>query len=134
MPRTQPVAQPNTLDSAIAQFKHWRTHRTQRGKVPTELMEQALSLVGRYPLSNITTSLGLDFADFKRLCIQRGVVPGTPTPQTPTFVEVQPLLPPSTGNLPSIQIELLRSDGAAMRIHCAESDTAMQSIAQFLHG
>lgn len=134
MPRIQAVAQTNTLDAVIGHFKHWRTHRTRRGKVPAELMEQATSLVGRYPLSKITTSLGLDFADFKQHCKQRGLVTSQQKQQIPAFVEVPALLPYSTGHLASIQIELLRSDGTAMRIHCAESGTARQCIAQFLQG
>ncbi len=137
----------HTLETVVANFRHWRAHRTRRSKVPPELMEQAAALVGHYPVSKVSTSLGLDFNSFKRYCRQRSGIPlearATPRssraePLSTAFVEIQTPPPVSgfpPGNLAgATRLELRRSDGATLQIHCAEPSVAERCIAQFLQG
>ena len=135
----------HTLETVVANFRHWRAHRTRRSKVPPELMEQAAALVGHYPVSKVSTSLGLDFNGFKRYCRLRNGIPcEAPStrvrrakPVSTAFVEVQPLAPASglpEANRAAIRLELRRSDGATLQIQCAEPSVAERCIAQFLQG
>jgi hypothetical protein len=143
MPPVQAHTITHTLDTVIANFRQWRAHRIQRGRVPPELMEQAAALVGHYPLSKISTSLGLDFDGFKRYCRQRDGLPSRSTRSTrsklpsPAFVEVQ-TLPPAfgfdSGNPAAIHMELRRGDGATLQIHCTEPAALRHCIEQFLQG
>lgn len=131
MPPSQtPTPAPDSLHQVVEAFTHWRTQRKGRGRIPEALWEQALSLVGHYPVTKITAALGLDFSAFKQRCNDRDL-PLRKT-KAPAFVEVlASSAPPSPLALP-IHIEVARHDGTTLRLQCAEPTLALQCLAQFL--
>lgn len=50
----------STLEHVAGLFNQWRTHREKRCSTPEHLIEQALSLVGRYKKVQITQQLGIN--------------------------------------------------------------------------
>ncbi len=143
-----PTQSATTLQCVLDNFKHWRTNRVKRGKIPDDLMEQACSLVGHYPMTKITTELGLCFSKFRAYCINQGVIQppfdkssckqpktiGMQTHSQTTFVEVNTALqsvaqPMIDG---SIQMTLRRNDGSSLEIALSQASAAADLMAQFL--
>jgi len=48
------------LDEAKAQFYHWRTTRSKRGKIPEHLWDKVKLLIDHYHLTAITKALSLN--------------------------------------------------------------------------
>src|SRR3990167_3535569 len=118
-----PTQTPDPLHQAVEAFTHWRTQSKGRDRIPEPLWEQALSLVGHYPLTKITAALGLDFGAFKQRCSDRGL-PMRKT-KAPAFVQVLASTEPlSSPTLPA-HIEVSRQDGTTLRLQCAEPTLAL---------
>lgn len=46
-----------TLNDVKEHFDHWRTTRIKQSKIPYSLWSEVKTLIGRYPISQITTAL-----------------------------------------------------------------------------
>lgn len=46
-----------TLSDVKQHFDHWRTTRIKQSKIPDSLWNEVKTLIGRYPISQITTAL-----------------------------------------------------------------------------
>jgi len=138
-----------TLDLVINNFQHWRVNRVKKGKIPAELMEQAYSLVGHYPVTQITKGLGLCCSRFRAQCIGRGLIQprsrktASNKPKAVrqaksqvTFVEVNTASPPSALPLSAgpIRMVLHRTDEASLEIALSQTGAAAELMAQFLRG
>ncbi|MDH3602114.1 MAG: hypothetical protein OEU26_21085 [Candidatus Tectomicrobia bacterium] len=136
-----------TLDLVCINFQQWRIHRVKRGKIPAELMEQAYSLVGHYPVTKITKGLGLCCSRFRAQCIERGLIqhPSRKTaskkpkavkrPRSQvTFVEVNTASKPSALPLSDgpIRMALRRTDGTSLEIALSQTGAAAELMAQFI--
>jgi hypothetical protein len=84
--------EPTSLEEVQKQFDWWRANRQKRGAVPESLWEAALSLYPTYPLSRISTALGLDYGRLKRRVDEQRRDPAEPMPM---FVDLG-----FSGNLP----------------------------------
>ena len=115
-----------SLEDVISNFKHWRETRVKRGKVPDELMEQAFSLVGHYQSTKISSALGFCYSDFRKKCLERGLLKET---GKPTFIEVSA---PPTIQQTDIRFSVSRPDGTVMQIHVTDSRIAANLMGQFL--
>jgi len=134
-PQVTPIEPALTLDMVAEHFGQWRTTRSKRGKVPAELMEQALSLVGQYPITRITQTLGLCFSQFRARCLERGLLQPADRRSTVNFVEVQTRdAEPGIFAGNPIQLALNRADGTCLQITVAEVHAATELMSQFLKG
>ena len=126
----QPEPTHFTLSDVVNNFHHWRSTRTKRGKIPSELMDQACSLIGRYPLTKISSSLSICHSHFRQQAIKRGVLADNKS--APTLVEVSP--GPTFGNKPQspIMMEIMRPDGAKLTIQVGDHAIAGSLMHQFL--
>ena len=82
-----------SLENVSDNFSHWRAQRTnKKEKTPSELIDQALSLTGGYPVSVIIKTLGLSYSMFKKEGIRRGILAPV-KPPAPAFLEVSSSVP-----------------------------------------
>lgn len=132
MADSNPRVIPDPLTQVVEAFNHWRGPHGRRGRIPNDLWDQAIALADHYPLATITAALGLDSCTFKQQCVKRGLP--TCKARTPTFVEVIAAPPEQQAHRFSLQIELLRQDGATLRLQGADPRLALQCLAQFLRG
>ena len=138
-----------TLDLVCTNFQQWRIHRVKKGRVPTELMAQAYSLVGHYSVTQIANRLGLCCSRFRAQCIERGLTqcpsrkPASKQPKAVkqprsqmTFVEVNTASTPAALPLSDgpIQMALRRTDGASLEIALSQTGVAAELMTQFLRG
>ena len=132
MANVNPRVIPDPLTQVVEAFNHWRGPHGRRGRILNDLWDQATALIDHYPLATITASLGLDPIIFEQQCIKRGLP--TRKPRVPTFVEVIAAAPAQPIHPPSLQLEILRQDGATLRLQGAEPGLALQCLTQFLQG
>lgn len=121
-----------SLSDVVEHFEQWRQTRTKRTAIPPSLMDQALSLVGRYTFTRITRSLRLSPATFRMKCIERGLLKAKPgKPDQPMFVKIkpEPSAPPS-----SIEMAVHRPDGVSMGLRVTSREDASRFIMDFLKG
>lgn len=123
---------PDPLNQVVEAFNHWRGPHGRRGRIPNDLWDQAAALSDHYPLATITAALGLNSCALEQQCIKRGLP--TRKTRTPTFVEVIEAAPEQQTHRSSLQLEILRQDGATLRLQGAEPGWALQCLAQFLGG
>ena len=54
------------LEEAKRQFDHWReTRRNRRSRIPSELWQTAIDLIGQYSKNEVARALGLNYTDLK---------------------------------------------------------------------
>ena len=56
----------STLDQVATAFSHWRATRSQRGRIPHDLITEAISLSGRYSQSDIIRRQGINHSTLRR--------------------------------------------------------------------
>ena len=56
----------STLDQVATAFSHWRATRSKRGRIPHNLITEAISLSGRYSQSDIIRRLGINHSTLRR--------------------------------------------------------------------
>jgi len=79
-----------TLNDVKQHFDHWRATRIKQSKIPDSLWSEVKSLIGRYPISQITTALRVN---------AHQISAGVATKSDFTFVSVRPNHSP----MPTIQ-------------------------------
>lgn len=123
-----------SLDAVVAKFNHWRTHRTKRGKIPDDLMDQACELATRLPLCQVASALRLNPTELKRQCqLRQSVHTAVRALPAPTWVEVAAALAPVVPDAP-IRMALQRTDGLNLQIQVDQVTVAAQLINQWLRG
>ncbi len=113
------------LDQVKKTFARWRTSRNKQGKIPTSLWEEVDDLLIHYPISKISTSLGLS-----RFQINEHIK----SKETIHFVEAhinKPIIkaePPEAACI----IELYRPCGSMMKISGVTGTLACALTQQFM--
>jgi hypothetical protein len=89
------------LADAVKQFEHWRTTRTKRGTIPTELLELAKSLKTQYGITKIAHALKINCTQLKNHLSSTAVL-------SEPFIEC-PVQSPLT---------LVSTQGISLSFHC----------------
>jgi hypothetical protein len=116
-----PLHTEHQLDQLAGQFEHWRQTRAHPCEcIPQPLWEQAVALTTVLPYTRVAKHLRLAPTDLKKHMAaepeQGAAVPPTP----PGFVEVPPMAASLQLSSPT-EVELLRPDGARLRLHAPET-------------
>lgn len=93
------------LEQRIA---HWRLTRTKHSPMPKPLWDEAVALAQLLGIAPVARRLGLGYASLQ----QR--LPSPPLPK-PTFVELQPALPPPATSS-GVVVEVIEPDGARLTL------------------
>jgi hypothetical protein len=123
-----PLHTEHQLDQLAAQFEHWRQTRTHPGeRFPQALWDHAVALASALPPSRVAKQLRLRLTDLKKHMATPPAAPVTPPPISPGFVEV-PAAPSWPQPAAAIPIELSRTDGTRLCIHCSASALPLEAL------
>jgi len=117
------------LDSVFLLFEDWRRHKaSRRERIPSELWNQAVSLIPPYGVSRVSKHLGLNPGSLKRESEKRKSLSCT-SPSNVDFVEAgfekSPLVSPI---LKCHRVELERADGSRMNLYAGEQPFEAESL------
>ena len=145
MPASTPILAPETLtlEQVKEQFAHWRSTRTKRNKIPSDLVTAIDLLIQQQTYSDrhIAAELGLNYQQLKPRLQQN--LRSKPSPSTLEFVEC-PLTPATLthSQSPSLEqrifypctgtLELTRSDGTALKASGLNSKDLCSLVQGFL--
>src|SRR5215470_13214056 len=123
------------LDQLAGQFEHWRQTRRHPGeRFPQALWDQAVALASALPPSRVAKQLRLRLIDLKKQMATPHVAPPTAPPISLSFVEV-PAAPSCPQPSAALQIELSRTDGTRLCIHCHPAALPLEAVVRaFVEG
>jgi len=129
-----PLHAEHQLDQLAAQFEHWRQTRTHPGeRFPQALWDHAVALASALPPSRVAKQLRLRLTDLKKHMATPPAAP-VPPPISLGFVEV-PAAPSWPQPPAAIPIELSRTDGTRLCIHCSASALPLEAMVRaFVEG
>ncbi len=129
-----------TADNDLARTRHafelWRANRRGRTRIPPELWDNAVSLLGRHPITHVARELHLDPTELRkrRLAAHQPRAPDSaPAPQ---FLEVRasglssetgPTLtsdpaPPCMASETAVRLQIERADGHRLTLFVPSSE------------
>jgi hypothetical protein len=119
------------LAQTAAAFTHWRTTTPVGARIPEELWSQAVALAVRHGVSQVATTLHLDYARLKRRLTALTAAPPLPPPATPpAFVDLVLGLPPSG---PGCVLVVADAYGRSLRIEwTATAPSEVATVARSL--
>lgn len=135
-----PTSSPNptttlTLEAVAAHFTQWRSEKKRGERIPKQLWSEAIALVDRYGVSQVTRTLRLSGQDLNR---RRGIASSGQRRRRggrqPSFVEVDPTVvaqaqrPVAT----AARMELIRADGLRLRIEPGDEIDALTVLERFM--
>ena len=116
-----PIESTLTLESVAEHFVHWRSSKKKGERIPEHLWREAIALLDRYGMSQITRTLRLSGTDLNR---RRGIGGAAQRPRQgagagAAFVEIdrKDVAQASELNATAAWLELQRPDGLRLRIH-----------------
>ncbi len=131
-----PYEFPLTLETVAAHFEQWRRNKKKGERIPEQLWSEAIDLVGRYGVSQVTRTLRLSGTDLNK---RRGMV-GTGQQRRSqgtkgAFVEIEPAVVqraagPSVSASPWMELE--RPDGFRLRIRPTDGADMLALMDRFL--
>jgi hypothetical protein len=127
MHQLSPAQAEEALTHLMPQFTQWRQSRTTpRGRIPTPLWAQAVTLAQVLPCTRVAKQLGLTPQALKRRreAARNALAPTPPSP-FPYFVEVAP-----TWRTPTAEVAVQRPDGTRLHITYNEAAPALVSLLQ----
>jgi hypothetical protein len=105
---------PAPLAAARRQFEHWRSTRSEPGRIPPPLWRLALRCARKYGLYRTVRALRLDYTGLKKRLLATGGTPATAQRSpAPGFVE---LVAPGLSGPAECVIEVARPGGTKLRI------------------
>jgi hypothetical protein len=131
-----PMESPLTLEAVAEHFEQWRRNKKKGERIPEKLWSEAIDLVDRYGVSQVTWTLRLSGTDLNK---RRGIV-GTGQRRRSqdtkaAFVEIEPAVvqravgPPASA---APWMELQRPDGLRLRIHPREGSELLALVDRFM--
>jgi len=131
-----PIESPLTLETAAEHFAQWRSNKKKGERIPEKLWGEAIDLVDRYGVSQVTRTLRLGGADLNK---RRGIVStgrrrrsqGTKA----AFVEVEPAVVEravESSTSAAAWMELERPDGFRLRIRPTDGADLLAVMDRFL--
>ena len=126
--RSSPDRLSPALESARARFEAWRTTEDRGHRIPNELWDLAVSLVGEFTTYRVAKFLGLDFSALKK----RVEKPSSsrcrskkPRATSPAFRELPPVN--ALGPLQSV-VEVENASGTKIRIQLSGADSSVLAL------
>lgn len=124
-----------TLETVAKHFAHWRRNKNNGEKIPEELWNEALALLGTYGISPVSRTLRLSYTelDKRRKVVEAGRSRQESGDDT-AFVEIDRALveqapgPDATG----AWMELERPDGLRLRIRPTRSVDMLALVERFM--
>jgi hypothetical protein len=135
-----PIESPLTLETAAEHFEQWRRNKKKGERIPEKLWSEAIDLVGRYGVSQVTRTLRLSGTDLNK---RRGIV-GTGQRRrqntkgsqntTAAFVEIEPAVVEQARDVEAGApwMELERPDGLRLRIRPTDGADMLALMDRFL--
>jgi hypothetical protein len=131
-----PIESPLTLETAAEHFEQWRRNKKKGERIPEKLWSEAIDLVDRYGVSQVTRTLRLSGTDLNK---RRGIV-GTNQRRrsqntTAAFVEIEPAVMEQaveSSASAAAWMELERPDGFRLRIRPTGGADMLALIDRFL--
>ena len=129
-----PIESPLTLETVAEHFEQWRKNKKKGERIPGQLWSEAIDLVGRYGVSQVTRTLRLSGTDLNK---RRGIIRGKHRAGSSgkmAFVELNPglvdqaLAPQAT----AAWMELERPDGLRLRIQPTGDADMLALIDRFM--
>jgi hypothetical protein len=104
-----------TLEKVQEQFEAWRQSRAKRSAIPGVLWQAAVNLCQEHPISKISSTLRLNYAELKyRVHVFSLSHPAAPCISDSNFIELE-LSPSKTAS--ECMVEMSDQKGATMRMH-----------------
>ena len=131
-----PNESPLTLEGVAEHFAQWRRNKKKGERIPEKLWSEAIDLVGRYGVSQVTRTLRLSGTDLNK---RRGMVGAGQQRRSQgtkgAFVEIEPAVVeraagPSASAAPWMELE--RPDGLRLRIRPTEGADLLALMDRFL--
>jgi hypothetical protein len=124
-----------TLEAVAKHFVHWRREKNNGERIPEELWNQALTLLGTYGISQISRTLRLSYTelDKRRKAIEAGRSRQGSGDDT-AFVEIDRALvdqAPEPGAA-AVWMELERPDGLRLRIRATHRVEMLALLDRFM--
>ena len=124
-----------TLEAVAKHFVHWRSSKKKGERIPEHLWREAIALLDRYGMSQITRTLRLSTTDFnkRRRLIETGQHQPDAAGAT-AFVEINPqrmdrsLAPAASAGW----LELERPDGLRLRIQPTQGAELLTLVERFM--
>ncbi len=130
-----PIESPLTLEAVTEHFEQWRRNKKKGQRIPEPLWKEAIDLVGRYGVSQVTRVLRFSGRDFNK---RRGIVGAGQWRNQDgktTFFEIDPaMVDRAVGPQTSATawMELERPAGLRLRIHPSEGNELLALVNRFL--
>jgi hypothetical protein len=124
-----------TLEAVAKHFVHWRREKNNGERIPEELWNQALTLLGTYGISQISRTLRLSYTelDKRRKAIEAGRSRQGSGDDT-AFVEIdRALIEQASGpDVTAVWMELERPDGLRLRIRPSHRGDMLTLLDRFM--
>jgi hypothetical protein len=98
-----------TLETVVNDLTRWRQTRAKRGPIPNELRQKISTLLPRYRISELTTTLGVNTAQLRTF--SKTTTPRKTKKLSLEFVRIAPVQDNYTVK---VQCQIKRTDGATM--------------------
>ena len=124
-----------TLEAVATHFEQWRSRKAKGEPIPEPLWREAIELLDRYRISQVTRKLRLSGSDLNRRRRQFGAAsPPSKQAQETTFVEIDAMLsdPASGPATTKGWLELSRPDGMRLHIHPREGRELLALVDHFM--
>jgi hypothetical protein len=124
-----------TLEAVAKHFAHWRRKKTNGERIPEELWNQALALLGNYGISQVSRTLRLSYTELDKR--RRGIEAGRSrqgSGDDTAFVEIdRALLEQAPGpDATAVWMELERPDGLRLRIRPTHGVDMLALVDRFM--
>ena len=118
-----------TLEEAKRRFEHWRETRPKRkSRIPPDLWQTAIELVGPYSLNQVARGLKLNHRDLKNRHEARHPPDGSEeTTATPRFVEF-PWTPPAS-HVSDCVLEVEGHEGRKLKLTVRDEGVGLDVLA-----
>jgi len=124
-----------TLEAVAAHFEQWRSRKTKGEPIPEPLWREAIDLLDRYRISQVTRQLRLGGSDLNKRRHQFSAAsPASKSTQEATFVEIDAkLTDPASGPATTKGwLELHRPDGMRLHIHPHDGRELLALVDHFI--
>ncbi len=124
-----------TLEEVAEHFEQWRKRKKNGERIPEPLWNEAIALVGRYGVSQVTRTLRLGGSDLNK---RRGIVEASQCRQSPSgktaFAEIAPAVldQPPEPEAGAVWMELERPDGLRLRIRPTGGADMLALVERFM--
>ena len=101
------------IEEVRQRLESWRkTKKNQREQIPAYLWQAAAGLARKYSVNSVSSALRLSYMNLKEHAYGH-TNPRTKKRKTPSFVEIEPMAPPPSGET---TLEMENSKGSKIRI------------------